>query len=792
MLPFNYSDSDPDRFTQDEVDRIAEAWRRVAEDFAPFDVDVTTEEPPYTTLSDGERYYGPTTAHALVTNRIDRFGNAAYDCSCGGVSYLNHWGDSHYATNLNFNSGLTSNAMTISHETGHMLGLSHDGTSTSGYYGGHGSGETSWGPIMGAPFGMSVVTWSRNTYPNANNSQDDYLYIIDDIPFRSDDHTDSILAAATPLEVTGGTNVVSQNRVNDPEMVVLANKGIIEDQNDIDLFSMNVQAGLISLSIEADTMTTFTGSQGADLDIQARLLDAGGSVLQTSNPFGSLDATISYNAPAGTYYLEITGVEKPADGSDSGYSDYGIVGQYYINGTIPPDVVITDPPAAPDDLTGTVWEDDNIDLTWTDPVSEPSANEEGYRIFRKVDDEPFGLLATIAANSESYSDNNLADGTYSYYVEVYNSVAPARQSNEVGPMVIDKPVVPTVAVATSETTVSGSIASGSYLNTQVLAGSETLQEAHQGGKPANRRSFLDHTWNVTGVAPGATVVLSVTGYAPGNSENDDFNLTYSVNNGAWFDLGTIVNGGGSDTFMAALDPTTSGSVRVRVVDSDPTTVGASNLDTVVINEIKVQSGGDPGNFAPVVTITAPADGASVPLGTVFNFAGTADDVEDLDLTSGLSWSSSIDGSFGTGGSAAKALSLGDHVVTASVVDSEGATGEDTINVTVYDPSGPTTMSVSELSGSAVAGARGGKWNAVVTVTVLDNTGGVVAGATVNASWSNGTTGSGSCVTNGSGQCTISKSNLKSSVSSVTLTVTGVDGSLEYVPSGTTSVVVNQP
>ncbi len=303
---------------------------------------------------------------------------------------------------------------------------------------------------------------------------------------------------------------------------------------------------------------------------------------------------------------------------------------------------------------------------------------------------------------------------------------------------------------------------------------------------------MDHTWNVTGVAPGATVVLSVTGYAPGNSENDDFNLSYSVNGGPWFALGTIVNGGGSDTFMATLDPATSGSVQVRVVDSDPNTAGASNLDTVVINEIKIQSGGDPGNFAPVVTITAPADGTNVEMGTSLNFSGIADDVEDLDLTAGLSWESSIDGPIGTGGDANVILSVGDHVVTASVVDSEGATGEDAINVTVYDPSGPTTMSVSDLSGSGVAGARGGKWDAVVTVTVLDNTAGAVSGATVNATWSNGTSGSGSCVTNGSGQCTISKNNLKSNVSSVTLSVTGIDGPLTYVDSGINSVVVNQP
>ena len=162
------------------------------------------------------------------------------------------------------------------------------------------------------------------------------------------------------------------------------------------------------------------------------------------------------------------------------------------------------------------------------------------------------------------------------------------------------------------------------------------------------------------------------------------------------------------------------------------------------------------------------------------------------MTTALSWSSSIDGNLGSGSDAAATLSTGDHVVTASVVDAEGATGENSINVTVYDPSGPTTMSVSDLSGSGVAGTRGGRWNAVVTVTVLDNASGAVSGATVNASWSNGTNGSGSCVTNGSGQCTINKNNLKSNVSSVTLSVTGIDGPLTYVPSSTISVVVNKP
>ena len=112
-------------------------------------------------------------------------------------------------------------------------------------------------------------------------------------------------------------------------------------------------------------------------DIEAKLLDAGGTVLQTSNPFSSLDATISYDGLGGTYYLEITGVDKAVNGTDYGYSDYGIVGQFYINGTVPADVEVTDPPVAPDDLSATVFDGDNIDLEWTDPFSPPSANEDG-------------------------------------------------------------------------------------------------------------------------------------------------------------------------------------------------------------------------------------------------------------------------------------------------------------------------------------------------------------------------------------------------------------------------------
>ena len=39
-------DGDSDSFSQQEVDVIQEAWARVSEDFIPFNVDITTDEPP--------------------------------------------------------------------------------------------------------------------------------------------------------------------------------------------------------------------------------------------------------------------------------------------------------------------------------------------------------------------------------------------------------------------------------------------------------------------------------------------------------------------------------------------------------------------------------------------------------------------------------------------------------------------------------------------------------------------------------------------------------------------------
>lgn len=779
MLPFDLN-GDPWIFTQSELNRIAESWRRVAEDFAAFDIDVTTEEPPFTINStNGRIEYAANVGHNLITDQQDANGHWVYTqggCGCGGVAYLNVFGDSYLQPGLTFNKSLGSNALTISHETGHNLGLGHDGTSTSGYYGGHGSGETSWGPIMGAPFGDSLTTWSKGEYPDANNTQDDHAVIGNHLPFRADDHADVTLGAATPLLVTNGTDVVSGARVTDPGWSSLANKGIIEDPQDFDLFSVSVTTGTIALSIDPARLETYEGAQGANLDIQARLLDSVGTVLQVSNPDLSVGADINYEVTvAGDYYLEITGVGRAGTGGgDHGHSEYDSIGQYYINGTVPPDIVITSAPTAPDDLLALVSGENGIELTWTDPPSVPEADEAGYRIFRSVDGGTATLIASLPKDSEFFADNNLANGEYVYHLQVYNSVG-ENVTGATDPVVIN---IPVIAVATGESTSLGSITSGSYLNTQILSGGETLSEAHSGGRPRDRVSHLDHSWLVTNVAPAAAVTLEVVASAPANDENDDFDFSYSVNGGGWEPLATLLAGTGTKTLSAALPATTSGSVAVRVQDTDRTR-GASNADTVTVMLIKVTSTGDADEQMPTVSITAPIDGTKVPGGSTLDLVGVADDFEDGDLSGAIRWTSDKDGFLTSGDSVIVSLSGGTpavtHVITAEVTDSAGQKATDTVSVTVSDEPSAQSLFVADLDGASSPNGKGGNWTATVTILVQDDLG-AVSGATVSGNWSG--SGSASCVTDGAGRCSVGLG-LKRNDSVVSFAVTGVSGLVPY-------------
>ncbi|MGA1267322.1 MAG: zinc-dependent metalloprotease family protein, partial [Phycisphaerales bacterium] len=693
MRPYSI-DSDFSTFTQAELDAIAETWKRIAEDFAPYDIDVTTEEPAS---------FGANVGHILVTRKASVEGPEIYTCGCGGVAYVGVWGGSNYPfyqPALVFTDGVGTGPHNISeaasHELGHNLGLSHDNTSTQSYYGGHGSGNTKWGPIMGVGYSAQVSQWSIGEYADAQQFQDDLAIIAGKLRYRPDDHVDTDFAQATALQVVNETVVFSTNPVSDPGNADPANKGVIEDRTDIDLFSFSSGPGTVDLSVTPAWIQSYysQGNRGMNLDVQAKLYTAGGTLIAQSNPTNDTFAQITTTVTGGDYVLAIEGVGV-GDPLTNGYTDYGSIGQYFINGSIPTATVVTLPPPAPTGLQGAVVNENSISLDWVDPASTADNTEAGYRVWRAIGSGDFSLLASLPRNSTAYADNNLANGDYRYVVEAWNAIGDSP-SDSVGPFTIN---VPFSANVTSELTTFGSVISGSYLNTRTASGTEVLAEASSGGKPSSRTSRLEHTWSIASVQPGAVVTLEVDAQAGANSENDNFAFSYAIGAGPWINLGTLLNGTARQVLSTQLPSSTSGLVQVRVVDTDRTS-GRGGIDQLSVYRIRVVSAGDPGEQAPVVTITSPAAGATVSFGNSVQFTATASDYEDGNLGSALSWSSSLDGDLGTGASlATSGLSLGTHVVTASVTDSASNTSTDTVTITVIDGSAATlTIRADKVKG----------------------------------------------------------------------------------------------
>mgnify|MGYP000017528900 CR=1 FL=1 len=311
-------DGNPAAFSTAELERIQYIWQRVAEDYAPFDVDVTTEEPPADAMARSST--SDVTFGTRVVVTADWTASTANPCGCGGFAYVGVFDDTteYYKPAYVFYNRLGSGnekyvAEAISHEVGHNLGLSHDGqTGGSAYYQGHGSGATGWAPIMGVGYYKELVQWSKGEYTNANNTEDDLARIpMFGAPLRADDHGDTF-AAATPLTASAGT---------------LSGDGVIGTRADVDVFSFSSGAGAITLNIGP-------AARSANLDLQAELYDASGTLVASANPVDALNAGIAVsNANAGTYYLKIDGIGK--GDLATGYSDYGSLGQYAVSGSAP-------------------------------------------------------------------------------------------------------------------------------------------------------------------------------------------------------------------------------------------------------------------------------------------------------------------------------------------------------------------------------------------------------------------------------------------------------------------------
>lgn len=105
------------------------------------------------------------------------------------------------------------------------------------------------------------------------------------------------------------------------------------------------------------------------------------------------------------------------------------------------------------------------------------------------------------------------------------------------------------------------------------------------------------------------------------------------------------------------------------------------------------------NTDPLLAITAPLANTSFAEGSAITFSATAVDNEDGDLSSMVSWQSSLDGVLSgtvvaSSGeqSLTTTLSIGQHTITATVTDSAGVSKSDQIQITINAAEIPQTAS----------------------------------------------------------------------------------------------------
>ncbi|KAF8062803.1 hypothetical protein HT031_004133 [Scenedesmus sp. PABB004] len=348
VTPPYSADNDTTSFTAGELANIVAIWRSVAEDFAVFDVDVTTS-PAGLVAGNGVR--------VAVGGSSTTWAGGSY----GGMAYISSFNRPASATNTaepstcfvwpdQLSKGNVRYVWeAISHEVGHTLGLHHDGlsnacvnstlTGTTAYYKGDIYHDSNWSPIMGSGYYSSIATWDQGVYPCAYNpaglQNDLEVMQATGSLTRLGQLLGTSLAAAAPLALTA--NASAGAGASDASAT-----GLVPAGGAVEHVRFNVpSAGLISLAatgIEPPRVGGVTRVR-TNLDLLLRLYDASGSLLATFGAAPALGTKLvvtgdnlaaagNFTAPAaGTYYATVTGTAWGTP-TTRGFSNYSSVGYF--------------------------------------------------------------------------------------------------------------------------------------------------------------------------------------------------------------------------------------------------------------------------------------------------------------------------------------------------------------------------------------------------------------------------------------------------------------------------------
>jgi hypothetical protein len=223
------------------------------------------------------------------------------------------------------------------------------------------------------------------------------------------------------------------------------------------------------------------------------------------------------------------------------------------------------------------------------------------------------------------------------------------------------------------------------------------------GAGATARVTLDVQADEPPTPPNSPPTCAITGPASGSvgaegelvtftGTADDLDVTPDSLDVAW--------SSDKDGPIGSSTPTSSGEITFPYSDLSVNTHVVTMTVTDELGETCTTDTVFTVGTSPVLTITAPSDGAVLDHGAAVVFEATVSDNEDLPNEVALIWESDIDAVFSTVGADSSgavtvsvgSLSAGDQVVTVTATDTDGLFVTDTVSFSLRTP--PTTPTVT--------------------------------------------------------------------------------------------------
>lgn len=271
-------------------------FNSVAEDYYPFDVNITTSAAVYNTYAPEHRSYG------------------VYNSTPGGQSYIDAFGNGSNLAVSDFGAGIKTPA----HEFGHLMGVDHD----NGYM----MGDWPLSPVMGNSMsynGPVTESGSFTASPLAHWYNG----------YRGGDKSDDI------GRIGGVLGFIPDEQAADQVLTVAAD-GSVTPENNPGGIQSNTDTDEWSFTLEGKTMVNFLVKPRAirspNLFVGLEIVDSNGITVATGTPhalYGLESKIDNVTLPAGNYYLIIDGIAP----STTWFTDYGSFGPYRIFGSLAPD-----------------------------------------------------------------------------------------------------------------------------------------------------------------------------------------------------------------------------------------------------------------------------------------------------------------------------------------------------------------------------------------------------------------------------------------------------------------------